>query len=199
MEESLVLSIIASLALIYFSFGPGVRLFKKKSHHYIIPPSATNDPNWIPIDMAMYINHIFIKNSGNKIESNNVQSAIDSEFENIQFDINPINDWIIVHVLEANFQEFHKLISFCDAQIDEVAYGFCKHKSKEWKDYIVKVDDSDEQHLLGVFSVDTNFGIYLTKIADHEKGNMSKSVVCEIYYQTEIINIPVKEIEITLG
>jgi len=44
MEPKIIIGAIIAIVLFYFRFGPGSRLLKKKTHHYIVPPASREDP-----------------------------------------------------------------------------------------------------------------------------------------------------------
>lgn len=60
MEIKTILSILAALAFLYFVYGPGSRMLKKKSHHHILPPLPTSDVNWNPVNFDVYEKYIFV-------------------------------------------------------------------------------------------------------------------------------------------
>lgn len=180
-----------TLTLIYFRFGSGSRLLKKKSHHYIIPPSSDDDPNWIPIEINEYDKYIFYKQNSEKIIIEEVAKIIRNEFPQIDIDVTSNNEWIQLNVIHSNFADFHKLISLCSFTNGENVIGYCKHKTTKSEDYIVKLDiDAENEHLIGSFQTNQNFGIYLPKSDNDPKGNISKSHVKEIDFQYEINQIP---------
>lgn len=191
MEPKVVVSILVAIALIYFRFGPGSRLLKKKSYHHIIPPASQDDPNWIPIDINEYDKIVLIKQNSIEDKVDLVINAIKNESPIRDFDVELINGWFKIKVPYSNFQDFHELIAFCDSVNGGNVYGYCKHTETGSKDYIVKIDsDTGYEHMIGAFRTNQNFGIYLPKSDKDPMGNISKSPVKEIDFQTEIDQIP---------
>jgi hypothetical protein len=191
MEPKLVLTIILIITLIYFRFGRGSRVLKKKSHHYIVPPASQDDPNWIPIEINEYIKYIFFNQNSELDTTDEITKEIYKEFPQIEVEVMLENGWFQINVIHSNFSEFHKLISICTFIHGKNVIGYCKHKSTKSKDYIIKMDiDAGSEHLIGSFKTNQNFGIYLPKSDSDPKGNISKSQVKEIDFQYELNQIP---------
>ena len=162
---------------------------KKKSHHYIEPPSPENDPNWIPIEMNDYEKCILIQQNAPEDGVDDVREAIKDEFPSIEFKVTLNKGWFLVRVEKASFNDFHHAISFCSI-IEENVLGYCKHQSNASENYIVKVDnESDLDYMIGVFQNGDNFGIFLPKSKLHPKGNISKSNVSEMSFEEEFNKI----------
>ncbi|GAA0874087.1 hypothetical protein GCM10009118_04950 [Wandonia haliotis] len=188
MEPKTVISFVVILALIYFRFGPGSRLLKKKSHHYIVPPSPDSDRNWIPVDIGRYKKTIYIKkNSPEDILKTIAEISPGEKWEaDYSYD-----GWIRITVEDVSFGEYHALLSICDAVNEGQTYGFCEHRDSPEKDYIVRVDEESYENLIGVFRTNKNFGIYLPNSESNAKGNISGSPVKEIDFFSELKKLPV--------
>lgn len=192
MDPKLILTFIIILILVYFRFGSGSRLLKKKSHHYIEPPSPNEDPNWIPIEIDEYSKYIFFRQNNLEETAADITNVINTEFPKVKVDISLYNGWVKIYVLESNFSDFHKLISLCTFISGIGVVGYCKHKTTKEEDFIVKLDsDSGNDHMIGSFRTNQNFGIYLPKIDDNPKGNISKSGVKEIDFHGELSQVPI--------
>lgn len=192
MEPKLIITIVMILALIYFRFGSGSRLLKKKSYHHIDPTAAHDDPNWIPIEIDEYDKHIFIQLRANENAVDEIFRTVENEFPQMEVEVAAIDGWIQIHVIHSDFSDFHKLISSCTIKNGTNAIGYCLHHSTKSNDYIAKLDfEEGNEHLVGSFQTNQNFGIYLPKSGSHPKGNMSKSPVKEIDFQHEVNQIPV--------
>lgn len=193
MEPKTLLIILVNLAIIYFYIGPGSRFLKKKSHHYIDQPASKSDLNWIPINMGEYLQFIILrKKTQTKLDSI-LKFLNGKSHQNIKF--SETSDWIIINTNRLSFEEFHELILFYDTTSKENAFGFCRNLKDNAKDYIAKFDiKSEEAHLYGVFRDNTNFGIFLPKADSNELGNMSKSDVKELDFNSEIQKIPYREL-----
>lgn len=187
MEIKFILTIILISALIYFRFGPRVRLLKKKSHHYIVPPSCEGDPNWIPIEINEYKKSIFFKQNSSNKTAEVIQNTVRSEFPKIEFEVTLNNGVFRINVFQSTFSDFHHLISFCTFINGEGVIGFCENQKSKNMDFIVKLDTaSGNSHIIGSFRTNQNFGIYLPKSEMNPKGNISSSPVKEIDFQNEI-------------
>jgi len=200
MEPKLILTLIVISIVIYFRYGSGSRLLKKKSHHYIVPPASQNDPNWIPIDINEYEKNIFFDQNSQEDTIDQIKNLIHSEFPETETEVSLNNGRFQINVLQSNFSDFHNLISFCTFINGKGVIGYCKHKTTKNKDYVVKLDiDSGNENMIGTFRTNQNFGIYLPKSDIDPKGNISKSVVKEIDFQNEIDQVPIwqKQINIT--
>lgn len=193
MDPELILAFIIFIVLVYFRFGNGSRLLKKKSHHYIVPPSPDKDPNWIPIQIDEYDKYIFFRQINVEETTDDIKNVINSEFSKIKIDISINDGWFEIIVLESSFSDFHKLISLCTFICGKGVIGYCKHKTTKDKDYIVKLDiTTGNEHMIGSFRTNQNFGIYLPKSDENPKGNISKSSVKEIDFQNEVGQIPIE-------
>ena len=189
MEPKTVLAIIMALVLSYFIFGKGSRILKKKSHHYIVPPASKRDPNWIPLPPHEYQYFIFfVQEQREGVDE--LQRAIISEFPAMKIEIERIDNWFKIKVLDSNFSDFHQLIAFCDVYGGESVIAFGRHSTTNSKDYIAKLDEeAGGQHLIGAFRTNQNFGVYLPKAQLNVKGNVSKSPVHEVDFKQEFSKI----------
>jgi hypothetical protein len=187
MEAKFILTLILISALIYFRFSPGVRLLKKKSNHYIVPPACEDDPNWIPIEINEYKKTVFFKQNSQDETIEAIKNAVSSEFPEIEFEVFLNNGVFRLNVFQSTFSDFHHLISFCTFNNGEGVIGFCENQKSKNMDFIVKLDTaSGNAHMIGSFRTNQNFGIYLPKSEMNPKGNISKSPVKEIDFQNEI-------------
>ncbi|WP_146194219.1 hypothetical protein [Brumimicrobium oceani] len=189
MQLEYILFGLLIIVFIYFGIGPGSRLLKKKSHHYIVPPSPENDPDWYPVEHSDYRNFIFIKPSENHVDSQHIEN-INAQLigiENIQ--VEEKGDWFRIEALHSNFGIFHSaIITYNDINGGHV-YGYCKHKDTARKDYIFKQSDSID-YLLGVFRSNKNFAIYVDSMHKNKKGNISISSVKELDFMEELKKLP---------
>lgn len=177
--------------MIYFVFGPGSRLLKKKSHHYTIPPAAQDDPNWIPIDINDYVKHIYLTQNTEEDTPEEITKIVHSQFPEIKFNLTFLNGRFQLAVTHSSFSDFHHLIALCAFINGQNVVGYCKHKTSSSKDYIVKMDlYTGMEHLIGCFRTDENFVIYLPKSDENLEGNISKSPVTQINFQKEWNQIP---------
>lgn len=176
----------------YFRSGPGSRIFKKKSHHYIVPPASEKDPNWIPIEIEEYKKRIFIKDRDSSMTIDDVHFAVNLEFPSVKYTVSEKESWFIILVEGSRFLEFHRLVQFCSLSNKGDVWGYCTHPDSNIKDYIVKDDvTSTRPHLIGAFRSDLNFGIYLPTSEVHKKGNMSKSFHKEVDFENESAQFPI--------
>lgn len=191
MDPKTIFPILLVIAIIYFRFGPGSRLLKKKSHHYMVPPACEEDKNWLPIDFEDYHKQIYIQQSLPKKETNYVESLIDEDFAVESYEVALIDNWLVIDLEKINFEDYHHLVAKCDSTTDSPVYGLCSNPENSRKDYIIKVDHkADYGHLIGTFRNNENFGVYLPKSGQNPKGNISRSPVREIYFDTEFANLP---------
>lgn len=191
MEPKDILLILMVMGFVFFLYGPGSRLLKKKSHHYIVPPSPERDPNWTPVEMDEYAKYIFFKQNSEEDTVGEVSKVILNEFSPITFEINIENSWVQIKIIHSNFSDFHNLVALCTFINGNKVTGVCIHSNRSNEDYVVKLDvDSGMEHMIGSFRTNQNFGIYLPKLDNNPKGNISKSPVKEIDFQDEIKSIP---------
>lgn len=179
------------IALIYFRFGNGSRLLKKKSYHHIDPPAAYDYPNWTPMEVDEYDKHIFFQKHAYEDAVDEIFRTVENEFPQMVVEVAEIDGWIQIHVIHSDFSDYHKLISSCATKNGTNAIRYCLHQSTKSKDYIARLDvEEGNEHLIGSFQTNQNFGIYLPKSDSHPKRNMSKSFVKEIDFQYEANQIP---------
>ena len=196
----IILPILIILAYLYFRLGPGSRLLKKKSHHYQTPPDPEKDPNWRAINMKDYQFFICLKQTtldyidyktGLILSQHSKNNSIIRHFE---------ADWHILQTNNLNFYEYHNLISELfgfSGEVDRPAevLGLAIHQTTNSKDYIVKFDpEAEDEFLLGAFSDNTNFAIYLPKSDIHPEGNISLSPVTEMHYEDFSYRLPLEKI-----
>lgn len=194
MEPQIIFGILIALTLLYFRFGPGVRFLKKKSHHYIVPPSPGKDPNWMPIELREYDKFIYIKQNDLEVEVEMVLNATKEECEIKELNVELVNGWFKISVLQSSFEAFHFAVDFYYYTNGGDVYGYWKHKTSSAKDFIVEVDeDIGGDYLIGVFRTDQNFGVYLPKSGEHPKGNISLSSIMEIVFDEEFKKTPIVE------
>lgn len=191
MQPQIIFGILLAITLFYFRFGPGVRHFKKKSHHYIVPPSPGKDPNWTPIEPREYDKFIYIKQSSLEDDVENIFNTVKYGCEIEEVNVELINGYFKTSLLQSNFKDFHCAVALLYHTNNEDVYGVWKHITDSDKDYIIKVDeDLGGDYLIGVFRTDQNFGIYLPKSSEHPKGNISLSQVKEIDFDEEFNKLP---------
>lgn len=73
------LGILMATLFSCFLLRPGSRMLKKKSHHYIVPPSSEKNPNWIPVELEEYDKFVFIKHKDSEVEVEHITNATNSE------------------------------------------------------------------------------------------------------------------------
>lgn len=194
MTETILTSIFAitfAFAMMYFRFGPGVRYFKKKSHHYIVPPSGEDDPNWVPVDFNDYTKFMLMEWTTSEIDKDQLEGLLKSEHPEIKLKITSFDNWYEVIIDHIDFQAYHNIVRLAQIINGENAFGFCRHISFSKLDFIVKLEIEDNiDHLIGVFRTNQNFGIYLPHAGENPKGNISKSVTKEVDFEYEISKIP---------
>lgn len=189
MELEYVLFGLMILVFIYFGMGPGSRLLKKKSHHYIVPPSGEKDPDWHPIEFSDYSKYIYINPSEPDVTTQHVVNINDQAIGLDEIQVEAINNWFKVEAPLSNFDHFHSAIMIYNDINGGDVYGFCKHKEDSIKDYIVKQDE-DSEYLLGVFRTNENFAIYIPSMDKHPKGNISISSEMELDFNEELRKLP---------
>jgi len=208
----LLLSFFFLLVFIWVKFTAKFsRLFKRKSHHYIVRPTPKNDSDWYPIAFSNYDSFIFIKDAdenyiGEKLnlyfESKNLET--DNAHNPIAIDkieLNKHKTWLIFKINKSSFGDFKTLVWWLD-DVSEVyqsptsVIGFCQQKNKPLKDYLFKTDKwSDEDDFIGSFRTGKNFGIYFPNIWLNESGNISLSKTHEINFYYELSKLPIEYIE----
>lgn len=192
MEPKTILGFIAAIIFVYFRFGPGSRLLKKKSHHYIVPPTPTSDPHWNPVDFKDYEKYMIVGTRNQTEKEEDLVTLLKEGFGLDSEKIEWSSRWELVKVKDSNFHDFHQAIDFLTAIASDESYGYCISKKDSSKDYIVKVDSqSDQEYLLGAFRNNQNFGIYLPHTDKSRNGNISLSQVSEVNFNelAEQLNI----------
>ena len=177
MEFIFILIAIILFPILYFR---GSRLFKKKSHHYIIPPDPNKDPNWHPIEIAEYHLHIFIRNS-----ETDPQTIINDGFPQ-ESESEPLfkisssykhDSWSILGISDISFEGFTTLVWYLSTEEgtnpDFIVIGYCQHFQNSLNDFIIRLEADDPDHFIGSFRNGQNFGIYLPKSGIEKTGNMS--------------------------
>ncbi len=194
MEPQIILIIFVAILFFYFGMGPGSRMLKKKTHHYIVPPSPENDPNWLPIEISNYNKFIFIKHKDSEVTVEDVLIVNQNERNIKELEIELVNGWFKLHIIQSNFQEFHDTVTIYSYVNNGDVYGYCKHKTSSNEDYIVKLDEETE-YLNGVFRTNKNFGIYLPSLQKHPKGNISISSNMELDFNEALKELPILAID----
>ena len=201
-----VLLIITTFVVMIFLYSKIVRLFKKKSYHYIVPPEPENDKNWHPIDFSKYESFIFIKNSSEEFIIEKLRTVLDTENQETKIKANDLelieqNDWILLKIKNSSFVVSTTLVWWLNYYSENIKapkeiIGFCQHKSIPLQDYIFKIDKVlQEKNFIGSFRNGKNFGIYLPNAALHESGNISLSRNHEINFYSEFSKLPIELIE----
>lgn len=188
-----------------FLYARITRLLKKKSYHYIVPPSPEKDKNWHPVDFSKYENFIFINNISliDFIEKLKKILSIEKEFKLHGIELVEENNWILIKTKNLSFLGFKSLVWWIDVYSKEFnssdrVIGYCKHKSIPSQDYLFKIDKVlDKDNFIGVFRNQKNFGIYLPNAGLSEKGNISLSSNFEINFYSITSNLPIEMIEKT--
>lgn len=207
-EFLLAIIVIISIFIVsLFLWVKLVRLFKKKSYHYITPPDPENDPNWYPIDFSNYNCFIFIQNTKEKFIKEQLDNFVITENEFHQLVIKEIvflkhETWIILRIKNTSFFELKFLAwwlydLFEINKITSEVIGICQHKNKPLQDYLFKIDnDSESDNFIGSFRHGKNFGIYLPTANLNKSGNISLSINHEIDFYSELAKLPIEQIEI---
>ena len=178
------------ILFIYFGMGPGSRLFKKKSHHYIVPPTHEKDPDWYPIENPDYMKFIYFVPNEYNVTSQDVENVSFQEVGVEDIKVESLDKWFKVEVRQSSFNEYHSAIMIYNDINGGDVYGFCKNKDDSSRDYIVK-QDKESEYLLGVFRTNENFAIYIPSMDKHPKGNISISSVVEMDFIEEIGKLPI--------
>ena len=201
-----ILLIITMFVVIIFLYSKFVRLFKKKSYHYIVPPEPENDKNWNPIDFSKYDSFIFIKNSSEEYIIEKLRTVLNTEnnepkIKAIDLELIKQNDWILLKIKNSSFDKSTSLVWWLNyysdnIKVPEEVIGFCQHKTISLQDYIFKIDKAiQEENFIGSFRNGKNFGIYLPNAALHKSGNISLSRNHEINFYSEISKLPIELLE----
>ena len=191
-----IIAYVAAFAAMIFLYAKISRLFKKKSHHYIVPPEPENDKNWHPINFSKYECFIFIKNSSEEFIIEKLKNAFSDEEKETELNASDIelsksDNWILLKVKNWFFVDFKSMVWWLDDYSEEFkspdsVIGFCKHKSLPLQDYIFKIDKVlQEENFIGSFRNGKNFGIYLPNSGLTDKGNISLSRNNEVNFYSE--------------
>jgi|GEM_PF-2137175 len=193
-----ILFYIAVWFCILFFLPKFLRLFKKKSHHHMVPPKPKKDKNWKPINFSKYNCFIFMTDSScwdlNRYR-NSKQLSIQK--------IHSCNQegWVVLRVKAASFHRFKSLVWMIDDYSENYespneVIGFCQHKEIPSEDYVFKVDkESEDGYFIGSFRTGKNFGIYLPNANSHKSGNISLSRNHEVNFDYEISKLPMECID----
>lgn len=194
----LIIFVVVSFIAGLFIWTSVTRLFKKKSHHYIVPPEPTKDKLWHPIDFLEYEHYIFIK--GYEIESVIAELELiieaDENINIIESDLEMTihNEWILLKISDPSFGSYNNLVNYWtfieEFENNDQVFGFCKHKSLPLNDFIVKSDIETSEDLIGAFRSHETFGVYLPNIGLSEKGNISTTRNCEVNFYNEESKFP---------
>lgn len=201
-----VLLFITIFVVMIFLYSKFVRIFKKKSFHYIIPPNPENDKNGHPIDFSKYECFIFIKNSSEEFIIEKLNIILNDESKETKFIANDIefnkqNNWVLLKIKNYSFVDFKSLVWWLDDLYDDIkspesVIGFCRHKSISLQDYIFKIDKVlAGENFIGSFRNQKNFGIYLPNAGLFETGNISLSRNQEINFYSEVSILPIELME----
>lgn len=175
------------------------RLFKKKSHHYIVPPTPNEDKNWKPIDFSNYECFVFIKDSS----VDHLNRRLNRYRNSKQLSIKKINsyeqgNWVVLKVKSVSFHRFKSFVWKLDDYSENYEstnelIGFCQHKGIPNEDYVFKLDkESANDYLIGSFRTGKNFGVYLPNTSSNKSGNISLSRNHEINFYSEISELPME-------
>ncbi len=186
MEPKIIIGVVIAIVLFYFRFGPGSRLLKKKTHHYIVPPASREDPKSIHVEIKsnQYDRFILTKNT---TESYLIKGINDygelsgnKEYEISNFGIAEHGDWKIIKVDQSiSFYIFHNLAVWLtdyedSSDIPELTFGFSKSKMDSSEDYLFFLAPHNEygDTQVGAFRNGKPFAIYLPE-AYEEHGNLT--------------------------
>ena len=194
-----IILIIGSFSAMLFIGPKVVRLFKKKSHHYIVPPTPKEDKNWKPIDFSKYNCFIFINDSS----VDNLNRKLNRYRNSKQLSIQKIESykqdkWVVLRVKAASFHRFKSLVWRLDDYSENYespneVIGFCQHKETSSEDYVFKTDkESVDGYFIGSFRTGKNFGIYLPNASSNKSGNISLSRNHEINFHSEVSVLPME-------
>ncbi|HLW39820.1 MAG TPA: hypothetical protein VKX31_05475 [Brumimicrobium sp.] len=186
MELKNIIGVIIAIVFFYFRFGPGSRLLKKKSHHYIIPPASREDSKSIQVEIKsnQYDRFILIKNTTESylVKGINDYSELsgNQEYEIYNFGVAEHGDWKIIKIDPSiSFYVYHNLAGWLtgyedSSDIPEIIFGFCKSKMDSLKDFLFFLDpyNANGDTQVGAFRCGKPFAIYLPE-AYEEYGNLT--------------------------
>lgn len=186
MEPKIIIGAIIAIVLFYFRFGPGSRLLKKKTHHYIVPPASREDPESINIEIKRneYNRFILTKNTTERYITKGISEygelSGNEEYKMHNFGIAQHGDWRIIKIDHSiSFYVYHNLVGWLtgyedSSDIPELTFGFSKSKVDSQNDYLFFLDPhnayGDTQ--IGAFRYGKPFAIYLPE-AYEEYGNLT--------------------------
>ena len=186
MEPKIIIGALIAIVLFYFRFGPGSRLLKKKTHHYIIPPASREDPKSIHVEIKrnQYDRFILTKNTTESYLINGINDygelSGNKEYEIYNFGIAEHGDWKIIKVDQSiSFYFFHNLAGWLtgyedSSDIPELTFGYSLSKKDSSEDYLFFLDphNANGDTQVGAFRYGKSFAIYLPK-AYEEHGNLT--------------------------
>jgi hypothetical protein len=194
-----ILIFTTAFSLMIFLYARISRLFKKKSHHYIVPPTPKEDKNWKPIDFSKYNCFIFINDSSAEHLTNKLNSIRNTKQLSItKIGLPKQDNWVVLKVNSASFYKFKSLVWRIDDYSENYespneVIGFCQHKIIPSEDYVFKIDkESEDEYFIGSFRTGKNFGIYLPNAGSNESGNISLSRNQEINFYSEVSELPME-------
>lgn len=186
MEIKIIIGALIVFVLFYYRFGPGSRLLKKKSHHYIVPPASREDPKSIHIKIKPneYDRFILTKNTTESYITKGISEygelSGNEEYKMHNFGIAQHGDWRIIKIDHSiSFYVYHNLAGWLtgyedSSEIPELTFGFSKSKVDSLNDYLFFLDPhnayGDTQ--VGAFRYGNPFAIYLPE-AYEEYGNLT--------------------------
>lgn len=198
-----IIFLISIFFLLLFVYPKVIRLFKKKSHHYIIPPKPNKDRNWKPIEFSNYNCYIIMSDNNfliSELKNQNYLERLKTITSNNIF-IEKTSKEILLKVDNASFFDFKTLVSslYNLAELNNHFHpitGFCQHKTNPTEDYLFKLDsDTMVTNFIGAFRTNKNFGIYLPFADLNKAGNISLSRNYEINFYDEVSKIPLEILE----
>lgn len=186
MEPKIIIGAVIAIVLFYFRFGPGSRLLKEKTHHYIVPPASIEKPKskHFEIKSNQYDRFILTKNTTKSylIKGINDYGELsgNKEYEIYNFGIAEHGDWKIIKIDHfISFYVYHNLAGWLtsyedSSDIPELTFGFSKSKMDSTEDYIFFLDpyNSNGDTQVGAFRYGESFAIYLPE-AYEEHGNLT--------------------------
>ena len=210
MEPKIIIGAVFAIVLFYFRFGPGSRMLKKKTHHYIVPPASRVDSNSIlvEIESKQYDRFILIKNVIDNYLIKGVQeySAL-SDYEGLtdqNIKVATYGDWTILKIDPIpSFYDYHNLacwLSGFDESLEspELTIGYSKNTIKSEKDYLFFLDPhnayGDTQ--VGAFRSEQTFAIYLPE-AYELHGNLTIKKGIKVSFSNKMRSISAKGLDIS--
>lgn len=186
MEPKIIIGAIIAIVFFYFRFGPGSRLLKKKTHHYIVPPASREDPESINIEIKRneYNRFILTKNTTESYITKGINQygelSGNEEYKMHNFGIAQHGDWRIIKIDNSiSFYDYHNLAGWLTgyedcSDISELTFGFSKSKVDSQNDYLFFLDPHNEygDTQVGAFRYGKPFAIYLPE-AYEEYGNLT--------------------------